>query len=141
MRRIGGLYWLMRGLCQNSPHGMLMYQLMKYVGCSERHKKKSLWMELNFSTYESLPEQIKIYRGEQFGGNRKGLSWTMDRNIAEWFAKRFQKNGYVKSGIAYKDDILAYFNCRNEKEIVISKVHDVSTEPILNALADVFAHP
>ena len=29
MRRIGGLYWLMRGLGQNSPHGMLMYQLMK----------------------------------------------------------------------------------------------------------------
>lgn len=104
-------------------------------------QKEKLMDGAEFSTYESLPEQIKIYRGEQFGGNRKGLSWTMDRNIAEWFAKRFQKNGYVKSGMAYKDDILAYFNCRNEKEIVISKVHDVSTEPILNALADVFAHP
>lgn len=104
-------------------------------------QKEKLMNENEFSLYESLPNQIEIYRGERSRGDRKGLSWTLDRNIAEWFAKRFQNNGYVKSGIAYKEDILAYFNCRNEKEIVISKVHDVSTEPILNALADVFAHP
>lgn len=72
--------------------------------------------------FKKLPEQLTIYRG--FGGSRgKGLSWTLDRDKAIWFAKRFHevhgKPGRVIEGNAQKSDAFAYFTRREEAEIVI----------------------
>lgn len=72
---------------------------------------------------KKLPNQLKVYRG--FGGERgKGLSWTLDREKAVWFAKRFHevhgKPGRVIEGVCQKADVFAYFAGRNESEIVIA---------------------
>jgi hypothetical protein len=39
---------------------------------------------------KQLPDEITIYRGISEGRTAKGMSWTLDREMAIRFAKRFQ---------------------------------------------------
>lgn len=49
----------------------------------------------------------------------KALSWTLDRNTAEWFAHRFGKDGTVYTARIKRDDIYAYFSGRKESEVIV----------------------
>lgn len=83
--------------------------------------KQYLMQEEDYKVYQSLPDNFTIYRGVAVNRNPKGLSWTQDLETAKWFAHRFDNNdkkGYVQSTIAKKENVLAYFNTRGEKEIV-----------------------
>lgn len=78
---------------------------------------------------------VTIYRGVKVN-NYRGLSWTIDKSVAEWFARRFRHNGdscYLFTGIINKKDILALFSSRNEKEVVCDyrKIKNVRCEEIL----------
>lgn len=78
-----------------------------------------------------LPDLIEIYRGIWWEGKGnpvdgaiKGLSWTTDKAIAEFFAYRFQGKNPARQGRVYrayipKSGVLAYFDGRNEKEVVV----------------------
>lgn len=69
--------------------------------------------------YESLPDEVTVYRGHQ-GVNEWGMSWTTDRERAIWFAHRFQQDhAYLSTGRVRKSDILFATNGRNESEIVV----------------------
>ena len=77
---------------------------------------------------------VTIYRGVKVN-NHRVLSWTVDKSVAEWFAKRFGYDGdkcYVFNGTINKKDILAVFTSRNEKEIVCDyrKIKDIQCEEI-----------
>lgn len=65
----------------------------------------------------NLPDKIKIYRGSDIK-HKKGFSWTIDINIAEKFAKRYE-NGFIYEMLIDKSEIIAYFDDRKEKEILI----------------------
>lgn len=83
--------------------------------------KKYLMTEEDYQVYEALPETFTIYRGVAVGRNPKGLSWTQNLKTAKWFVHRFDKpdkQGYIQTCTAKKDDVLAYFNTRGEDEIV-----------------------
>ena len=83
--------------------------------------KKYLMTEEDYKVYEQLPETITLYRGVAVGRNPDGLSWTKNISTAKWFAHRFDtedNTGYIQMTVAKKKDILAYFNTRNEDEIV-----------------------
>jgi hypothetical protein len=47
------------------------------------------------------------------------LSWTLDKNQAKWFANRFEKDGVVLEKRISKKNIVAYFNGRNEEEVIV----------------------
>lgn len=83
--------------------------------------------EEEMQTLNNLPDKITIYRGIGSESNTKGVSWSLDKSIAEWFSNRFQSDGYVLTGQINKSDVLAYFNKRHEKEIVVpyNKIIDV----------------
>jgi hypothetical protein len=67
-----------------------------------------------------LPKTLTIYRGAQTGLNEHGLSWTLDRERAEWFANRFEKaDPIVLEREIPKADIFAYLTGRGEEEIVL----------------------
>lgn len=75
-----------------------------------------------YEIYTTLPDNFNIYRGVAVGRNPKGISWTNDYKTAEWFAHRYDKTdkkGYIETLTIKKEDVLAYFNSRNEKEIVL----------------------
>jgi len=65
--------------------------------------------------YNNLPETVTIYRG---GIDDKGLSWSLSKETAEWFANRFDKGYQVFTKDISKSQILAYLDGRNEKEII-----------------------
>lgn len=80
-------------------------------------------------------DTVTIYRGVRVN-NYRGLSWTVDKSVAEWFARRFRDNGdksYVFIGRINKKDILALFSSRNEKEVICDyrKIKDIRCEEII----------
>ena len=68
---------------------------------------------------DSLADTVTIYRGCQKGLNENGISWTLKRDKAEWFATRFKQEGVVLEKTISKRDIIAVFTGRNEFEVVI----------------------
>ena len=66
----------------------------------------------------NLPDFITIYRGYTPGKNKQGISWTLDKDKANWFANRFSSNGKVRRKQISKRDVFAFLDGRNEKEII-----------------------
>jgi|SRR6185437_5915162 len=66
-------------------------------------------------------EKIIIYRGIHRKGDKTGISWTLNREKALWFANRFSpKHSYLCSGKVLTSNVLAYFADRGEDEIVVN---------------------
>ena len=110
--------------------GMAKTKMIKFMKMAE----KSLVLPDDIDKL-SDDSMITIYRGVK-ENDYKGLSWTTDKNTAIWFAKRFSYDVdkcYVFTGQLKKKDIIAFFNCRNESEIVCNyrKVKDIQCEEIL----------
>lgn len=75
--------------------------------------------------YEELPPNVEIYRGCNTLEKRNGygLSWTLRRDVAEFFAFRhvgdtFPENRAVYKTTIRKTDVRAVFMERNEHEII-----------------------
>ena len=75
------------------------------------------------TAFAALPETLEVYRGVAENGTEEGMSWTIDRNKAVWFAKRFNKSGTVLFTTINKCDVMAHFLGRNETEIVVMPQH------------------
>ena len=110
--------------------GMCKEKLIKMMKMAE----KSLLLQ---SDIDDLSDEntVTICRGVKVN-NYRGLSWTVDKSVAEWFARRFRYDGdkcYVFTGRISKKDILALFNSRNEKEVVCDyrKIKNIQCEEIL----------
>jgi len=71
--------------------------------------------------YDKLENEITIYRGFYSDKYYNALSWTLDFEKAKFFATRFKNtNGCIYQANIKKDDIYAYFDCRNEKELIVN---------------------
>lgn len=84
--------------------------------------KKSLMDEKDYAAWETLPETMELYRGVGISRKQYGLSWTTNLEKATWFAHRFDREGqygYVQKAIVSKKDMLAYFQSREEEEVVV----------------------
>ena len=66
-----------------------------------------------------LPEKIRVYRGYQPGKNMNGLSFTLDKEQANFHAKRFRKGGEVLEQVVEKTKVFAYLDSRGEQEIIL----------------------
>ena len=73
---------------------------------------------------EELPARLTIYRGcstSEAQGGAFGLSWTLSRAVAEWFAWRYDaadRGRVVLCTTIDRADVLAYFRTRGEDEII-----------------------
>lgn len=72
-----------------------------------------------YDFFRSLPSRFTIYRGCD-RKNRSGLSWTLDRKKALWFAARFEGNVLLEKTVC-KKSVLAYVSRRSESEIILRK--------------------
>jgi len=84
-------------------------------------EEKKVWNGFSFP--------LTVYRGCT-DKNKEGLSWTLDRSKAEWFAKRFtrpEEEMYLLEGVIdnYRG-VIAYFAGRGEQEIVSANVRITS---------------
>ena len=92
----------------------------KQLLSSKRPSRHYLMNEEEFNLLQSLPENVVIYRGCQKGINENGLSWTLDKSIAQWFSNRIERDGepIVLERTVPKSDIIAVFTGRNESEVI-----------------------
>ena len=80
-----------------------------------------LMSEEDYQQFKDLDDVVTVYRGvtSMNAKNVKALSWTLDRDTAEWFATRFGENGIVYEAQIQKQYIYAYFSGRNESEVIV----------------------
>ena len=77
---------------------------------------------------EALPDKITIYRGmtkKELREGDFGISWTLSKEIAEWFANTYGRNydtnhlkKVVHKLVINKRDVVAFLNGRKEQEII-----------------------
>lgn len=73
-------------------------------------------------TFDALPDTFTVYRGtdDSEDDDTDSLSWTIDKEQAQWFANRWSKDEpVVLEREISKSDVLSYYNGRSEKEIII----------------------
>ncbi len=91
----------------------------EFMSMFKKAKKKFLMSQEERFVFDSLPETITVYRGIQKDATTNALSWTLDKNVAKWFANRFNNHGTVVEATINKKYVFAYLNGRGEKEIVL----------------------
>lgn len=92
---------------------------------SRRPNKETVMSEAERKCLADMPDEIKVYRGINYDRDKKGLSWTIDPNIAKRFSLRFARHRSdprVIEGVVNKKHVHAFFLDRNESEIVSNKV-------------------
>lgn len=95
--------------------------------------KKYLMDKKEQRVYDSLPEEVTIYRGtslEEAENGEYGLSWSYDIEEAKMFAYEYwkykgQRGRCVLQANVKKEDIAAVFEGRNEKEIITAAAKNV----------------
>ena len=123
-----GEYW---ELCDN----LFNYRHMAHIAflTAEKYKDRVMTKEA-YDLYQSLPEKVTIYRGMTVKESRQrkysfGISWTLDRKVAEFFAYEYIRNfatqnepKTVLEAIVDKKDIVAVFLRREESEVICLNV-------------------
>lgn len=85
--------------------------------------------------FYQLPDEFTVYRGFQIDGRWESMSWTTDKSIAEFFAKRLlhpDETPYIAEGKVKKEHVIALFQGRGESEIVVlpDNVFDISIDEL-----------
>jgi len=80
--------------------------------------KDDLMDDEDFIMYNTLPEQITVYRGAEKDSEPKP-SWTNSFECAKQFAKQYKKNGIVYKAKIDKNKIIAAFYDPKEPEILL----------------------
>jgi len=102
-----------------------------WTGSENIFQHKDLWKELlkdktnshyfmskkDLEIYNSLENEFIVYRG--YNQWEDGYSYTIDKDVAIWFAERFGQNGIIKERLVKKADVFAFTNSRQEKEIIM----------------------
>ena len=93
-----------------------------YLFSSDRPKRHKLMSLKEQKIFNELPEKVKIYRGHD-KDHLDGLSWSLDKNIAEFFAYRYVRRKsdcdfIVTEKTVPKEDIVCYLNDRKENEVI-----------------------
>lgn len=72
------------------------------------------------NTLRRLPDEIEVWRGTSNLSAVLGMSWTLSRDKAEWFANRWSgpDGPILARGRIAKANVCAYFTGRREREIV-----------------------
>ncbi len=63
----------------------------RFVGLFAKAKQEYLMTESDREVYDTLEDKVTIYRGvtRHNKTNIKALSWTLDYEVAQWFAERY----------------------------------------------------
>jgi len=127
-------YWkLLSSIWTDTENSYADYKKWRSLFSSKRSSKHYLMDEKEDQLLRSLPDEVVIYRGCQKNLNENGLSWSLDKSTAEFFANRFNQKGIIEffanrsnqKGIILekkisKKDIIAVFTGRGEAEVIFN---------------------
>ncbi len=101
-----------------------------------RRRSREYFMELEErDLLRRLPDSFTVYRGySRFRG--EGMSWTLDRRVADWFAHRRADWGQprVITGLVRRDDVLALLESAGEAEVLVP--HGLVTQQVHGPAAE-----
>lgn len=108
-----------------NPHDDCNVSKKDFLEMFHSAKSELLMDEDEFKVFTELPDTITVFRGvTDFNKkNYKGLAWSRELRVAEWFAGRFGCHGTVYRATIDKQYVLAYFAGRNEAEVVVDPRH------------------
>jgi hypothetical protein len=113
-------YWALLGsIWTDSDNIWQNFDLWCVLLSSDRAYEKRFTGKAYRGFFDNLPETIVIYRGFQPGQNDKGLSFSLSKKKAQWFATRYSKLGSVMKLTVLKKHLLGYTNCRDEQEVIL----------------------
>ncbi len=109
--------WIM----EEAPNGNRNFTPKQMAELFKLADPKALMDAEEYAQFQQLPDTVTIYRGvTSFNAKRvKALSWTLNKDTAEWFANRFGEKGAVYQAQIKKEHIFALFNGRNESEVIV----------------------
>lgn len=114
-------YWnLLSYIWTDTENSYADYKKWRSLFSSERSSKHYLMNEEENQLLRSLPAEVVIYRGCQKNLNENGLSWSLDKSKAEFFAYRFNQKGIILEKKISKKDIIAVFTGRGEAEVIFN---------------------
>ena len=112
-------YWsILSGIWTDTENQWQNLEQWKKLLSSNRPERHYLMTESQAQLLDSLPELVTIYRGCVKGLNENGLSWTLNKSKAEFFANRFGKEGIILEREIPKSDIIAVLTSRGESEVI-----------------------
>jgi len=112
-------YWsILSGIWTDTENQWQNLEQWKELLSVNRSSRHYLMDESEVQLLNSLPELVTIYRGCVKGLNEDGLSWTLDKAKAEFFANRFSKGGIILEREIPKSDIIAVLTGRGESEVI-----------------------
>jgi hypothetical protein len=95
---------------------------------SDEINRDSLMSKKELTALNNLPDKVKIYRGittDEIDSKSFGLSWSLKKEVAEFFAFKYRRNYDTSSSLKTvieievdKNEIIAYFQDREEEEII-----------------------
>lgn len=115
-------YWeVLGGIWTDSENVWENEQEWEEFLSSETPERSRLMEDEEREALAKLPETLTIHRGYTLPHRKLGMSWTLERERAEWFARRFQRDeaAQVVTATVKKADVLAHFTGRGEAEIVV----------------------
>lgn len=114
-----------------NPNQDANVSISEFIEWFSEADKTTMMNDDELEYYNKLPDIVEVYRGVAVGrAESEGLSWTCNFETAEWFANRFnteEQLGYIIKGKIKKENVFAYFNRRNEDEILCNsdEIYDV----------------
>ena len=120
--------WIMCEAPNNDPN----FTQKQLLGLFTKADPQVLMTPDEYERYRTLEDPLIVYRGvtSYNADNVRALSWTLDREKAEWFAHRFGEKGTVYEAKIDKAHVYAFFSSRNESEVIVDPA-------FLNELAEV----
>lgn len=76
-------------------------------------QREDIMYQHELDTWAEWEPNVTIYRGAKDDKKRQGLSWSLDKTVADAFFE-----GYLLEATIQKDSIIAFFDDNNESEIL-----------------------
>jgi hypothetical protein len=125
-------YNCFRYLWSRSEYGFDQFKpsFLKKVFSYKEHSEERNQSMIELKEEIQDQEIINVYRGvtSQSTPYDKAISWTLDIDIAEWFASRFDSKGKVMKAEIHIKDIHDFLYNRNEKEVLLNPKKLINTE-------------
>lgn len=125
----GKLYWKTLREAYTMSDNLFKYRYdLRASFLSEELNRDSLMSNKELTVLKNLPNKVKIYRGaatDEIDSKNFGLSWSLKKEVAEFFAFVYRRNYNTSSSLKKvieievdKNEIIAYFDNREEDEII-----------------------
>lgn len=112
-----GYLWV----CTEAPNSDPNLSKMQMLNMFRKADPAVLMEEAELQRFRQLEDVVTVYRGvtSHNADNVLALSWTLDRDKAQWFAHRFGENGTVYEAQISRQHIYAFLNSRGESEVIV----------------------